>query len=470
MKMHVAALGNDKIWPKCPSTDPPIWTFINDIQELIFDLVATIRSDKCGGTTGHLGLVMSLAEFALLNPTAPLFPCGTHPGVLDFTGATTVNQHTERRLEHEGRLRVFKLDQMIEEQCKKHVMSCYHKDIYCGLKDTRLGYINITTAHLFEYLYAEYGDKTEKLQNKALDDMEDPVDLTGPSINPFRLRLEKLLLFLSDTEQSVLVGRYIVIYLQVIEKSNFINKVVLAWRRRDAADRTIALFWPFIKEAHKKQRLKLTQGNDEQANSVMQQKKLQDMALKITQLKRYADDQNKTLDDIIDKVNDEASRSDRSIPGVIDTSGTSLPSESSALSTAQAFIVSLTARVAEVESRRYVPSRDNRRGPGRGGDRGGDERGRGGDRRRPTPGELGTIDETKDRRLTRKEKEDHTVKQCKNKNYCHTHGYKCVDRHNSAHCMYPEKGHKTSATAENPIGGCMLYKRLYTAYCLECPG
>ena len=114
--------------------DLPTWTFINDIQEMTFDLVATIRSDKCGGTTGHLGLVMSLAEFALLSPAAPLFPRETHPGVLDFTGATTVNQHTERQLAYEARLNVFELEQMIEEQCKKHIMSAFHKDIYIGLK------------------------------------------------------------------------------------------------------------------------------------------------------------------------------------------------------------------------------------------------------------------------------------------------------------------------------------------------
>ena len=30
--------------------------------------------------------------------------------------------------------------------------------------------------------------------------------------------------------------------------------------------------------------------------------------------------------------------------------------------------------------------------------------------------------------------------------------------------MWPEKGHKKDATAENPMGGCMLYKLLYTAY------
>ena len=154
---------------------------------------------------------------------------------------------------------------------------------------------------------------------------------------------------------------------------------------------------------------------------------------------------------------------------MIDTSTPSSPSESSALSTAQALIVSLTASLAEAKNRQYVPSR-NKRGPGRGGDPGGGGPGRGGDRQLRTPGVLGLIDKTKDRSLTRKEKPDCTVKQCKNKNYCHTHGCECVDGHDNAHYMYPEKGHKVDATAKNPMGGCMLCKRLYTAYCLECPG
>ena len=139
------------------------------------------------------------------------------------------------------------------------------------------------------------------------------------------------------------------IYLRVIEKSNFINKAVLEWRRRALVHRTVALFWPFIKAAHKKQRLKLEQGNDEQANSVMLQKQHNDMALKITQLERFTDQQNTTLSDVIDKVNDEASRSDRSIPGIINTAGTPSTSESLALSTAQALIVSLTTSLADAE-------------------------------------------------------------------------------------------------------------------------
>ena len=61
MKMHVAALENDKTWQKCPSTDLSTYQFINNLDEEICNLVATIRLDKCGGTIGHLRHVMTVA-------------------------------------------------------------------------------------------------------------------------------------------------------------------------------------------------------------------------------------------------------------------------------------------------------------------------------------------------------------------------------------------------------------------------
>ena len=60
----------------------------------------------------------------------------------------TVNQHTERQLAHEHLLHVFELEQMMDEQLKKHVISCFHKDIYIGLKQLCIGYTNITTRRL----------------------------------------------------------------------------------------------------------------------------------------------------------------------------------------------------------------------------------------------------------------------------------------------------------------------------------
>ena len=157
---------------------------------------------------------MSAREFVLVpGVVGHPFPWGTHLGEVDYdnpTSVTTVNQHTEPWLENHAKLHVFEMEQMIKEQMKKYIMSCFHKEIYIGLKDPQIGYTNITTTSLFEYLYSEYGEKPEKLQNKALANMEEEVDLTGPSITPYRLKQEKLLLFLLDTEQPVPELRYIV--------------------------------------------------------------------------------------------------------------------------------------------------------------------------------------------------------------------------------------------------------------------
>ena len=85
MKVFVAGLDNDIIWKKLPSEEVPDYTFINNLEEEVLDCVATVRSDKNGGTTGHLGLVMEAAEFALIPGVVnPLFVREAHPGAVNY--------------------------------------------------------------------------------------------------------------------------------------------------------------------------------------------------------------------------------------------------------------------------------------------------------------------------------------------------------------------------------------------------
>ena len=466
MKMFVAGLGDDEVWTKLGQDLEPDHTFITDIVEQSMNLVATVRSDKAGGLTGHMGLIMPAAEFALLPGFTVAFDKEVHPGDIDYTttpAATTSGQQADRRYEHQNKLHVFEMEQMIETKIKKHIMSCFDKDIYIELKHHLLGYSNVTVEGLIRHLYAEYGEKTELLQNKALKDLEDDFDMTTNNIKLLKIRQEKLKLFLEDTEQKINDGTYIKKTLGVIERSNYINKDVLKWRRRALCDRTIAEFWPFFKEAHKKQKLKLLQGGDEQANSVMQST-LNDYALQIMRLEKYTDDQQVALNGLIDR---EAQSRSGSIPGVIETS-TSSPSlgEATEMTTAQALIASLRSELSVAQQQRYDPNRRQPGGPGRGDNRTAAGRGRG-DRRPQNV--LGAVDNDVDRRLTRREDPNRLVKKFKNKNYCHTHGYECSKDHDSSHCMWPEKGHKQCATAENPMGGCLLYKRLWQSYCVEVP-
>ena len=125
---------------------------------------------------------------------------------------------------------------MIETKIKKHIMSFFDKDIYIELKHDLLGYTNVSVEAFIKYLFNEYGEKTEKLQNKALEDLEADYDMTTQSIKHLRIRQEKLKLFLHDTEQRIPEGTYVKKTLGVIENANYINKDVLKWRRRDLAD------------------------------------------------------------------------------------------------------------------------------------------------------------------------------------------------------------------------------------------
>ena len=82
------------------------------------------------------------------------------------------------------------------------------------------------------------------------------------------------------------------------------------------------------------------------------------MALKISQLEKYTDEQQLAINDVIDKVEDDPSirsRGDRSIPRMIETRRTPSTADSSKLSTAQALIASLTSRLDEAERNRHVP-------------------------------------------------------------------------------------------------------------------
>ena len=86
MKVYVAGLGKDITRKKLPTDEIPDYTFINNLEEEVLDLVGTERSDKAGGTTGHIGLIMIAAEFALVPSVAnPPFTQLAHLGMVDYT-------------------------------------------------------------------------------------------------------------------------------------------------------------------------------------------------------------------------------------------------------------------------------------------------------------------------------------------------------------------------------------------------
>ena len=55
---------------------------------------------------------------------------------------------------------------MLDKKLCEHIMSCFDEDNFMDLKQDQIGYINVTTLRLFIYLYDDYGEITERLQNE----------------------------------------------------------------------------------------------------------------------------------------------------------------------------------------------------------------------------------------------------------------------------------------------------------------
>ena len=162
MKLFVASLGDDEVWKKLGTDEEPDHTFISDLVEQVMDLVGTVRSDKAGGLTGYIDSIMPTADFARIPGFTAAFIRSDHPGDINYDKApacTTINQQNDRRYEHQNNLHVFEMEQMIETKMKKHIMSCFEKDIYIKLKHNLLGYTNVTVEEFIKFLYAEYGKK-----------------------------------------------------------------------------------------------------------------------------------------------------------------------------------------------------------------------------------------------------------------------------------------------------------------------
>ena len=92
---YVTSLGGNEIWQKLPDRDEADYTIIKKLEEQVINLAGTVQSEKGGGTTGHIGMVMTPAQFALILNSVP-FIASVHPGLCDYDNPTPCTTNQQR--------------------------------------------------------------------------------------------------------------------------------------------------------------------------------------------------------------------------------------------------------------------------------------------------------------------------------------------------------------------------------------
>ena len=168
--------------------EPTFATLLRMKKQLKANAIS-ITSDLGGGQFGHLGLVLTPPEYALLSPVPYARPA--HPGALVIAAGTAQHEAIRLRDEHKENIRLFRETIDVEKVLIKLIVGAVEPQYLKELRDNHTDTINNTVAEVLTFLFDRYG----AIDSETLDDHEAEVDLffglsvTLPLLSSMRSRI-----------------------------------------------------------------------------------------------------------------------------------------------------------------------------------------------------------------------------------------------------------------------------------------
>ena len=135
----------------------------------------SVYSNLSNGAHGHLALILSDAQYALVTPTA--FVCPEHPGTLVIPDGTTAAMPTVLRDAHHEQLRLFCEVQGVEKALIQQIVQAVGAPYLSSIRDRVTSSLRGTVFTIFDNLQTVYGrvspqmleDREQELRSSASD-------------------------------------------------------------------------------------------------------------------------------------------------------------------------------------------------------------------------------------------------------------------------------------------------------------
>ena len=115
-----------------------------------------VHSNLGGGTLGHLGLILTVARYALISPMPYVRP-PIHPGVLTIqAGTARIPSETAARA-HAESLRVFYEVRGVEQALIQQIVSAIDQQYLIALRNRQTGQFTGNVLQILQYLHQTYG-------------------------------------------------------------------------------------------------------------------------------------------------------------------------------------------------------------------------------------------------------------------------------------------------------------------------
>ena len=257
---------------------PPSYDTLSQAKELLKANAASVPSTRGGGSSGYLGIVLSDASYATVDPTAFVVPNYPGPQPVIPAGATAAQISEAVRL-HAESLREWREYTNLQQALKKQLINSLDPVYLRARKDRNTGFAKVSLRDLLQFLFDNYGQITPiKLANNneqiktawdpntpfemLIDQIENCQDLADAGNQPF-------------TTEQILNTAYMLVF-----NTGLFFDDCKTWNKKPIAEKTWANFKTHFLKAQ--QELRLQQQTSKQAgfqaNAVFSQKAKYDEA------------------------------------------------------------------------------------------------------------------------------------------------------------------------------------------------
>lgn len=372
----------------------------------------SVHSNLGGGSHGHLGIVLTPAQYALISATPFVVPA--YPDPLVVPAGTVRNAADELIRNHKEALRLFREVLGVTNALKQQISKAVDSTYLDAIRSTETYELQGTVTDIIQYLMTTYGRVTpEQLADQyeqvlaTVYSPGEPLDVIFNKVFDLTELAEAAQLPYSEQQQ-------ITILYTIFNRSGQFVHDIRMWKRMAPIDRTMINFKVHFRRAHEEIR--------ETTNETLEALQQANLA------RRVVEEIQNQIPDLIQPANEPAPDLEAQALMAAQAQAQAL-----AASTTQdaALLPSLLQQMTTMQTMMMQMQSEMNRSTGNGGRNGG--RGNGG---RGNGGRGNGAPRVRN-------PAHHT-------HYCWTHG---ACRHASADCNAPATGHQNAATATNHMGG-----------------
>ena len=225
----------------------PTYEAIEQMHKELKANAQSVFSRLGGGNFGHLGLVLSNAQYATVSPTSFVKPQTPTPPVIQQFAITSEIARLQQ--EYNENLRSFNEVNSVEKALRQQIVSAVDATYMAALRNRATNAINYSVTEILDYLYKTYGKITPQMldtqESKVKSLIFDPSQPLTLIINP----IEDLMDYATAARSPYTEIQLINMGYNIINRSGMLKEGIKTWIRTPIAQKSWLNFKTHFNEA-----------------------------------------------------------------------------------------------------------------------------------------------------------------------------------------------------------------------------